>query len=272
MKNIFSKTLKEIKHSRRKGKKSILQEYYGKFLIYKWDINGKSYIGLTTNLKVRIKNYLSNIYSNHYICRTINKYDDNDIIFSILCYCSTIEELKEKEKQYIIQYNTLENGYNLTSGGDYCIVSEETKEKMSNSQKNKKSVYFYNVEKKEIELEFNSINESARYFNCNPTTIFASLRNNTIFKKLYKISYKKDDEGFVSKINHKNKQIMKGNKNSIKYTWTLIFDNGKIFKKDSLIELRKCCPEIKESSFRRIAENKMKDITKYSFKIIKENK
>ena len=63
---------------------------------------------------------------------------------------------------------------------------------------------------------------------------------------------------------------MKGNKNSIKYTWTLIFDNGKIFKKDSLIELRKCCPEIKESSFRRIAENKMKDITKYSFKIIKE--
>ena len=80
MKNIFSKTLKEIKDSRRKGKKSILQEYYGKFLIYKWDINGKSYIGLTTNLKVRIKNYLSNIYSNHYICRTINKYDDNDII------------------------------------------------------------------------------------------------------------------------------------------------------------------------------------------------
>ena len=76
---------------------------------------------------------------------------------------------------------------------------------MSNSQKNKKSVYFYNVEKKEIELEFNSINESARYFNCNPTTIFASLRNNTIFKKLYKISYKKDDEGFVSKVNHKNK-------------------------------------------------------------------
>ena len=66
MKNIFSKTLKEIKDSRRKGKKSILQEYYGKFLIYKWDINGKSYIGLTTNLKVRIKNYLSNIYSNHY--------------------------------------------------------------------------------------------------------------------------------------------------------------------------------------------------------------
>ena len=102
MKNIFSKTLKEIKDSRRKGKKSILQEHYGKFLIYKWDINGKSYIGLTTNLKVRIKNYLSNIYSNHYICRTINKYDDNDIIFSILCYCSTIEELKEKEKQYII--------------------------------------------------------------------------------------------------------------------------------------------------------------------------
>ena len=86
-----------------------------------------------------------------------------------------------------------------------ALSLKRQKKKMSNSKKNKKSVYFYNVEKKEIELEFNSINESARYFNCNPTTIFASLRNNTIFKKLYKISYKKDDEGFVSKINHKNK-------------------------------------------------------------------
>ncbi len=44
---------------------------------------------------------------------------------------------------------------------------------------------------------------------------------------------------------------MKGNKNSIKYTWTLIFDNGKIFKKDSLIELRKCCPGNKRVLFQK---------------------
>lgn len=35
MESIFSKTLKEIKDSRHKGKKSVLQEHYDKFLIYK---------------------------------------------------------------------------------------------------------------------------------------------------------------------------------------------------------------------------------------------
>lgn len=272
MESIFSKTLKEIKDSRHKGKKSVLQEHYDKFLIYKWDINGKSYIGLTTNLKVRIKNYLANIYPDHYICRAINKYDDNDIIFSILCYCSTIEELKEKEKQYIEQYNTLENGYNLTSGGDYCIVSKETKQKMSKSAKNKKIIYFYNIEKKEVELEFNSVSESARYFDCNSTTIFASLRNNTVFRKMYRTSYEKDSALFTIKPKHKNAKVMKGNRNTTKYIWVLTFDNGEVFKEDSLRKLREHCSKVKESSFRRIAEGKMKDMTKYDFKITKENK
>lgn len=101
------------------------------------------YIGLTSNLQIRIKNYLSNTHFNHYISRIINKYDDSNIQFSILCICNTLEELKTKEQYYISIYDSINNGYNLTSGGEHCVLSEETINKMKSSAKNKKSVYFY---------------------------------------------------------------------------------------------------------------------------------
>lgn len=271
MEELFKKSLEEIRKNRVKGKCSELKIYYNKYIIYKWDINNKSYIGLTTNLEVRFKNYLANIHKDHYISRAINKYLNSEIIFSILCICDTIEELKEKEKYYISKYNTIENGYNLTSGGEHCIVSEETIEKMKDSAKNKKEVYFFNINSNKIELIFESVRESARNFKCNPCTIFAALRNKTIYNKIYKVSYNKDDEFFNEEIVHKNKNIMKGNRNGTRYIWTLIYDNGEIFKEDSLKKLWAHCPEVKESSFKRIAENKM--INKNTnFKIIKELK
>ncbi len=52
--------------------------------------------------------------------------------------CETLQELElklnELEEYYIREYDTLESGYNSTSGGEGClnrIVSEETKLKIS---------------------------------------------------------------------------------------------------------------------------------------------
>ena len=50
--------------------------------------------------------------------------------------CYTQEELDEWEKYYIKFYNTLyPNGYNLTEGGNGCVACEETRKKISESNK-----------------------------------------------------------------------------------------------------------------------------------------
>lgn len=269
MEKLFEKTLKEIKENRKKGKKSELNEWYNKLIIYKWDINNKSYIGLTTNLKVRLKNYLSNSSNDHYISRAIKKYPDEEIIFSIVCLCNTLEELKNSEKYYIDFYNTMENGYNLTTGGEHSIFSEETIEKMKSSAKNKKEVYFFNNKTKEIEFIFESVREAARKFETNSSNIFNAITKKYLFKSLYKVSYIKNDPIFFEEKIHKNKEVMANNKNANKYEWILEFDDGRIYKEISLRELYLHCQFVKESTFRRIAENKMKDLSKYNFKILK---
>ena len=50
--------------------------------------------------------------------------------------CYTQEELDEWEQYYIKFYNTLyPNGYNLTEGGEGCVACEETRKKISESNK-----------------------------------------------------------------------------------------------------------------------------------------
>ena len=66
----------------------------------------------------------------------LRKYGKEKFEWSIVCECSSIEELNEKEKFYIKEFNSFgEMGYNLTDGGLNFIRSEETKKKMSEQRK-----------------------------------------------------------------------------------------------------------------------------------------
>ncbi|KFZ26296.1 MAG: GIY-YIG catalytic domain protein [Candidatus Izimaplasma bacterium HR2] len=86
-------------------------------------VNGKSYIGQTVySLGGRQLKHYSRVRngSQLYFHNALRKYDREDFIWEILEYCKSQEELNEKEKMFIQEYNSYwtENGYNLSFGGD----------------------------------------------------------------------------------------------------------------------------------------------------------
>jgi group I intron endonuclease len=100
--------------------------------------------------------------SNCAIHQAIRKYGKDSFEISVLCICESQEELDKKEDEYITEYNSMiyDNGYNMVRGGkgrapDFHhkeqhkqkmrefmknrIVSEETKQKISESRKGTKN-------------------------------------------------------------------------------------------------------------------------------------
>ena len=83
--------------------------------------SGKSYIGQTTKtLQERIKNHAKAAKqgSSYAFHNAIRKYGIENISFIILEDGVLDVNLNEREKYYIQKYNTYEEGYNLTIGGD----------------------------------------------------------------------------------------------------------------------------------------------------------
>lgn len=109
-----------------------------KGIIYKWtcNVNGKSYIGQTTNEKQREKEFLSENkpYAGEKINNARKKYGLSNGIWAktvlkrLWCKDGKEDELRERlnywEKYYIELYDSINNGYNITNGGD-CNFSEE---------------------------------------------------------------------------------------------------------------------------------------------------
>lgn len=93
-------------------------------------INGKIYIGQTSNLSKRISCHLC---GKTYFSDALRKYGVKSFDFSIVDSADTKELLGEKEKYWIKSLNSMyPNGYNLTSGGEEAYTySEETRRKMS---------------------------------------------------------------------------------------------------------------------------------------------
>ena len=97
-------------------------------------VNGKCYIGLTVNTaEDRFKKHVSMIYSNgcSALYSAMSKYGVDNFTVNTLYESDNKNYLMEMEKHYVKELNTLSpNGYNLTTGGESCIVSDETKEKL----------------------------------------------------------------------------------------------------------------------------------------------
>ncbi len=107
-------------------------------------INNKVYIGQTIDrLKQRISNH---IYASHncncyYFARAIRKHGKDNFTWEIIRICKNVDELNVWEQYYILFYNSMESGYNLTSGGLNYIRAKRTKEhkkKLGNAHKGKK--------------------------------------------------------------------------------------------------------------------------------------
>ena len=109
--------------------------------IYMWTSpSGKSYIGQSVNLQKRKRAFLC--FGDRYGGQKINcarkKYNHKSLWdYKVLEYCD-IDKLDEREVYYIELYNTVNNGYNCESGGnENKIVSDESKQKLSEAKKGK---------------------------------------------------------------------------------------------------------------------------------------
>lgn len=116
-------------------------------IIYKYtDPNGKSYIGQTLDEERRKKEFLD--LRVEYAGKKINEARiaigpenfDYEILEQIECenIASALAELNTKESYYIGKFNTYDNGYNMTMGGEGVrgmVYSDELKEKISLSLK-----------------------------------------------------------------------------------------------------------------------------------------
>ena len=92
-------------------------------------INGKSYIGLSSNIEERFKKHRQ-MQGEKILYSAFEKYGIENFEFSVLEYC-LLEQLSEREKYWIAYYDTYNNGYNATLGGegqcliDYNLVIED---------------------------------------------------------------------------------------------------------------------------------------------------
>ena len=106
-------------------------------------VNGKSYVGQSTNITQRLSKHKSelrhNKHQNLHLQNAWNKYGEYNFIFNVIEYCD-IDELDDIEKYYINIWNLTNNqyGYNVESGGNLNkTLSTETKRKMSEAHKGK---------------------------------------------------------------------------------------------------------------------------------------
>jgi len=101
-------------------------------------VTGKIYIGITnqgSGARYRHHWYEARIGESAPIHKSMAKYGEENFTLEIIDFADTYEELKEKERFWIKELNSMNRkiGYNLTEGGDGTfgrMHSEETKEKI----------------------------------------------------------------------------------------------------------------------------------------------
>ena len=103
-------------------------------------INGKKYIGLSTDIEQRLKKHKRYLkkkqHPNMHLQASWNEYGENNFEFKIIETCDE-DVLCEKEIYYIDLFSTQDNrfGYNKTSGGDVAFnINQESLEKLSISK------------------------------------------------------------------------------------------------------------------------------------------
>lgn len=126
-------------------------------------INGKKYIGKTYNSIAQRWNEHkreSKRSIHRPLYKAMNKYGIENFEIKEIEYCDNCEE---REQYWIKIYNTYENGYNATLGGDGKTFFNYSDEEV---------IRYYK--------QIKSIKETAKYFNCDFETIRKRLVNNQI--------------------------------------------------------------------------------------------
>ena len=151
--------------------------------LFKNNVNGKCYVGQAINLRKRFYTHIYN-YKNskidNLLYRAFAKYRLNNFRYMILenfTASSNIEltrkQLDMLEVEYIDKFDTYEDGYNQTEGGDGGILGYKFTKKQNEKQRENRlkvihttlasKIYIYDIQTGNIKM-FASAAEAAKYF------------------------------------------------------------------------------------------------------------
>lgn len=237
--------------------------------IYKWTSpNGKSYIGQAQNLKKRKREFLTKeIYTSKgsAIDNARHKYKDfTKWSYEILEECA-VEELNEKEIYWIAFYNTYNDGYNSTIGGDSTKgrkMEEWQKEICRKTlQKTRESGKLDNWYKSEKLKSLTSQKFKGRTFTDEQKKqISDSLKeyfaNNTISeetrKKLSEVAKKRFETGWVNKgqIHAVSKPVQQFDlEGNLLNTYSSMNQAAKAINKKDAKQISKCCRGLRDNVY-----------------------
>ena len=105
--------------------------------------NNKRYIGYSIDIQRRWQTHKrdlkNNKHENEHLQNAYNLYGEENFVYEVIEECS-IEEIKEREKYWIKYYNSKEDGYNMSEGGDGILnPTEDVRKKISEGLKGSKN-------------------------------------------------------------------------------------------------------------------------------------
>lgn len=164
--------------------------------------SNKIYIGITTkSLDIRKKEHLKS--SRHWkqitLYKAFNKYGFENFIWEVIDTAEDLNQLREKEKFYIQKYDSFNNGYNSTLGGDGIFGYKQT-EKTKKDLSAKSKTQWNNMSDKDKQTriknnltyrgqnkitikdnfgnEFNSLTAAAKHYNLCVAAISMAIKHN----------------------------------------------------------------------------------------------
>jgi len=167
-------------------------------IIYKAtnSVNGFVYVGATTKtIRDRKKDHLSKATSGESgkFQEAISTYGAEAFFWEQIDTASSIDELALKEKQYILESNSKEEGYNSDSGGGF-----------------KKTVYQYSIEDGRIVNSYDCLTDAGNVVNATKQRISSACLsvNNTYGGYFWSYEFK---EPFIPTIDKRSKKVLQLN-------------------------------------------------------------
>lgn len=183
-------------------------------------ISNKFYIGSAESIKKRLKRHYTYLKKDNHHSQKLqnswNKYSESN--FEIIIIESFPEGIEREkllllEEDYIKQYDSVENGYNMTN---ICLnyVHFTQSEKAINNFKKARSKAIISINRISglFEQEFKSISDAAKYYNLTSSNISKVCKHTLNYLKDYVFVYKEEyDPNKNYKVEHwaKNKQKSK---------------------------------------------------------------
>lgn len=183
-------------------------------------VTNEVYIGQTTRtVQKRFLQHLNNARNHRKeskLTRAIREYGEDNFVYDVLDTAESQEELNQKEKYWIIQYDAVNTGYNSTYKTDCAgsIYNSKTKkekkeihDKISKPKQGKNNPHAHSIkcrnEDTKEELYFDTVEDCRKYFK-EHTHRFITTRVRHQVKSLYRgkwnISYENEDYTVCSRI------------------------------------------------------------------------